>query len=91
LVGRLGVRELVVGYNHRFGRDRQGDASTLDELGRKYGFRVHRAARFAGDGPDGEGGEKISSTAIREALARGDVRAAERMLGRQVEATGGTK
>lgn len=77
LVGRLGVAELVVGYNHRLGRGREGDASILKALGEKYGFRVYCAPRF-------DEGEKISSTAIRNALARGDVAAAERMLGRNI-------
>lgn len=77
LVGRLGVRELVVGYNHRFGRNRDGDAATLEGLGEKYGFGIYRASRL------GDSDEKISSTAIRQALARGDVEAAERMLGRK--------
>jgi riboflavin kinase/FMN adenylyltransferase len=82
LVARLGVRELVVGYNHRLGRDREGDAAVLEELGARYGFRVFRAPKFSGDESDGE---KISSTAIRNAISRGDVEAAERMLGRAVE------
>lgn len=52
LVGRLGVCDLVVGYNHRLGRDRQGDIEVLRSLGEKYGFRVHRATRLSDD-PDG--------------------------------------
>ncbi|MDR2890507.1 MAG: FAD synthetase [Alistipes sp.] len=103
LVGRLGVAELVVGYNHRLGRDRQGDIEALRELGSRYGFRVHRAARLtdgAGGGNVHESGSiegetsdsgvgggaegKISSTAIRRAIERGDVEAAERMLGRKI-------
>lgn len=79
LVGRLGVRELVVGYNHRLGRGREGDASVLSRLGERYGFSVFCAPKFTGSGPDGE---KISSTTIRNALARGDVETAESMLGR---------
>ncbi len=81
LVGKLGVRELVVGYNHRLGHGREGDASVLRDLGEKYGFRVFCAPRFEAD--DGED-EKISSTTIRQALSRGDVASAERMLGRKI-------
>lgn len=84
LVGRLGVRELVVGYNHRLGRNREGDAEVLSALGAKYGFGVFCVPKFEG-GEDGAGAEKISSTAIREALACGDTAAAERMLGRAME------
>jgi FAD synthase len=101
LVGRLGVRELVVGYNHRLGHDREGDAVVLEALGLRYGFSVFRAPKFGGDdvgagtgdGADvgasegaetGSDGEKISSTAIRNAIARGDISAAEKMLGRSI-------
>lgn len=77
LVGRLGVRELVVGYNHRFGHDRSGDAAMLRGLKAKYGFAVYEASRLGGE-------EKISSTTIREAIKRGDTQAAERMLGRKL-------
>ncbi len=82
LLGRLSVYELVVGYNHRLGRDREGDARELTVLGQRFGFDVFLAPAFQpddeGDTPD----EKISSTAIRNAIARGDTATAERMLGR---------
>lgn len=79
LVGRLGLAELVVGYNHRLGRDRGGDIKELERLGAKYGFEVHQASRF-----ELPGVAKLSSTAIREALAAGDTDLAERMLGRKI-------
>lgn len=79
LVGRLGVAELVVGYNHRFGKGRDGDVEVLQRLGEKYGFGVHRASRL-----DDDGGGKISSTTIRQAIAGGDVTAAEKLLGRKL-------
>lgn len=84
LVQKIGVQELVVGYNHRLGRDRKGDVDVLRRLGRKYGFRVHEASKFESS-EEGLNGEKISSTAIRQALARGDKELAERMLGRTIE------
>lgn len=79
LVGRLAMEELVVGYNHRLGRDRSGDAEMLRELGRQYGFRVFEASEFALAGV-----EKVSSSAIRQALASGDIALAEKMLGRKI-------
>jgi len=79
LVARLGVHELVVGYNHRLGHDREAGADVLCELGARYGFGVYRAPRFEDDVD-----EKISSTEIRRAIARGDLAAAERMLGRRL-------
>jgi len=80
LVDRLGVHELVVGYNHRLGHDREGGGDELTALGERYGFGVYRAPRFADDT-----NEKISSTEIRRALTRGDLTAAERMLGRSFQ------
>ncbi len=81
LLGRLGMFELVVGYNHHLGRGREGDAAELTALGQRFGFDVCLAPRFE---PGGASEEKISSTAIRNALARGDTATAERMLGRPV-------
>lgn len=83
LVQKLGVQELVVGYNHRLGRDRTGDVDVLRGLGEKYGFSVYEASKFESS-EVGLVGEKISSTAIRQALARGDKELAERMLGRKL-------
>ena len=82
LVARLGVHELVVGYNHRFGKNREGTPLFLEGESRKYGFKIVEAPQFLGE--SGEKEEKISSTAIREALSRGDVATAERMLGRSL-------
>lgn len=75
LIGKLGAKELVVGYNHHFGHNKEGDAAALKGLEEKYGFRVHEAPCFDSRG------EKISSTAIRKAIANGDMRHAERLLG----------
>ncbi len=75
IVGKLGAKELVVGYNHHFGHNKQGDAATLREMEDKYGFHIYEASRF------GDGGEKISSTAIRGAISKGNMRLAERLMG----------
>ena len=76
LVGRLGVKELVVGYDHHFGRGRAGDAETLRGLGAELGFDVDVV------GPVGAGEHPISSTGIRKALLEGDVVSAREGLGR---------
>lgn len=76
LIGRLDMRELVIGHDHGFGRDREGGVETLQALGREHGFAVDVVPAVAlGDAP-------ISSTRIRRALAAGDVAEAERCLGR---------
>jgi riboflavin kinase/FMN adenylyltransferase len=83
LLGRCGMRELVIGVNHRFGRGGDGDSLTLPVLGRQLGFRVSVVAPVAD-----EHGEVISSTRIRVALAAGDLRQAARWLGRPYRLSG---
>lgn len=76
LVDLLGVRELVIGYDHGFGKDRSGDADTLRRMGRKLGFEVDVVAPVPmGDGP-------VSSTRIRKAVAAADMEEARKGLGR---------
>jgi riboflavin kinase/FMN adenylyltransferase len=72
----LDARLVVVGRHFRFGRGRSGDATVLAELGRRLGFAVRALEPVLSDG------EPVSSSRIRDALARGDTRAAARMLGR---------
>ena len=72
----LGARVVVVGEGFRFGRGREGDLGLLARLGRELGFEVR------GSPPVLHEGAPISSTRIREALARGAVAAARDMLGR---------
>lgn len=76
LVGRLGVEELVIGYDHGFGRDREGDPASLERMGRELGFSVDVVS------PVSAGGSAISSSRIRGLLSKGDVEAAARCLGR---------
>jgi riboflavin kinase/FMN adenylyltransferase len=75
LIGRLGAKQLVVGYNHHFGYNKQGNAQMLRKLEAKYGFEVYEASQF------GSGEDKISSTTIRRAIEQGDMVTAERLLG----------
>jgi riboflavin kinase/FMN adenylyltransferase len=71
----LGVRHVTVGADFCFGRKRSGNAQTLTQLGHDFGFGVTVAPLI------GDGRNEYSSTAIREALAEGRMRDAERMLG----------
>jgi len=71
----LGVRHVAVGGDFRFGSGREGDTTTLTELGRRFGFEVTVAPLLHLDGVE------ISSTAIRRALAEGRPRDAAAMLG----------
>lgn len=75
LLNKLNMARLVVGYDFKFGRDREGDARYLEALGEHLGFGVDIVppVLFAG--------HPISSTRIRTALTRGDAGSAARMLG----------
>jgi riboflavin kinase / FMN adenylyltransferase len=75
LEARLTVRELWLGEDFHFGRDREGDARMLAERGARSGFALHVVERRADD-PGG-----ISSSRIRGALAEGDVELALKLLG----------
>jgi len=85
LVDCLATSIVVVGDDFHFGRDRRGNVSTLRELGARADFEVQPLSLVQrSDGPD----EPISSTAIRRALAGGQVELAAGMLGRRFEARG---
>jgi riboflavin kinase / FMN adenylyltransferase len=83
LLGRLRAQQIVVGFNHRFGRGARGDAALLQELASRLGFQAHVVP------PLTVGGVPVSSSEVRTALQRGDVVAAARFLGRPY-AIGGT-
>jgi riboflavin kinase/FMN adenylyltransferase len=76
LVDGLGVRYLVLGDDFRFGKGRVGDFAMLEQAGAEYGFQVVNMHTFSVDG------ERVSSTRVRQALAAGDLTAAEKLLGR---------
>ena len=75
IVGRLGVRYLVVGDDFRFGQGARGDFAMLEAAGARHGFGVSRMDTLTADG------DRVSSTRVREALRAGDFQEAERLLG----------
>ena len=83
LQARYGMRELLIGHDHGFGRGRSGDTEVLRSLGARRGFRVE-VVPPVGD-PDGRA---ISSTAIRRAIAGGDLERAAHGLGRLYSVSG---
>ena len=78
LVDRFDMRGLYIGHDHGFGRGRAGDVESLRMIGRRLGFPV-----TAVDAVRGADGSPISSTAIRRALAHGDLGRAQDGLGRR--------
>ena len=77
LIGRVHMKELVIGHDHGFGRDREGTVDTLREIGRERGFPVDVVEAVTLEG------EPISSSRIRRMLGSGDVSGAGRLLGRR--------
>jgi riboflavin kinase/FMN adenylyltransferase len=84
LVGCLGAQAVVVGHDFHFGHRRQGNVALLQRMGADYGFDVHGLRLVS----DGQSGEPVSSTRIRELLAAGEVAAAAGLLGRPHEVRG---
>ncbi|MBF7994581.1 bifunctional riboflavin kinase/FAD synthetase [Rahnella laticis] len=82
LVEKLGVRFLTVGDDFRFGARRLGDFELLQKAGEEYGFEVISTQTFR------EGGNRISSTAIRDALRDDDLALAENLLGHPFSISG---
>ncbi|WP_247234979.1 bifunctional riboflavin kinase/FAD synthetase [Telluribacter sp. SYSU D00476] len=82
LVDRIGTKKLVIGYDHRFGRNREGSFDFLQQNASQYGFEVEEISRQDIDQL------AISSTRIRNALLEGDVKEANELLGRPYEFSG---
>ena len=76
IASRYGAHWVMVGEDFRYGARRQGDVERLARAGRQWGFEVHAHPAVVVDG------ERVSSTAVREALALGDLDHAARLLGR---------
>ncbi len=82
LVRRLGVQEVVIGHDYRFGRRREGNIALLQALGAEFGFPVHVVDAIQIDG------QVVSSTLIRTLIQQGQVHEAQTFLGRPYEVTG---
>jgi riboflavin kinase / FMN adenylyltransferase len=82
LVKRIGTRKLVIGYDHRFGHNREGSFEQLKENASKYGFEVEEIPEQDIDHVG------VSSTRIRNALAAGDIETATHFLGKPYSVTG---
>jgi riboflavin kinase/FMN adenylyltransferase len=82
MLRRLRAREIVVGFNHRFGRRARGDVAMLQALAGQRGFLARVVPPLSVEG------DPVSSTEIRLALQRGDLERASRLLGRQYSLAG---
>lgn len=82
VVEKFGAAKMVIGYDHKFGRDRLGDVNKLREIGKVYGFEVCDVPPVTVET------EIVSSTAIRNALAEGNIDKANLFLGRNYSLSG---
>jgi riboflavin kinase/FMN adenylyltransferase len=82
LVERIKISHLLVGYNHRFGKDREGDYTKLETYAREYSFTIEKLLPYS------NGTNMISSSLIRELLLKGDIIRANNLLGYRYFITG---
>jgi riboflavin kinase/FMN adenylyltransferase len=82
LIGNLKAKKVVIGYDHQFGRNREGNIHFLKSVSEKYGFEVIEISAKSIDEIN------ISSTKIRDSLLRGDVETAKLFLSRPYEISG---
>ncbi|HWP71775.1 MAG TPA: bifunctional riboflavin kinase/FAD synthetase [Gemmatimonadaceae bacterium] len=83
LLSRFRMHDLLMGHDHRFGHNRSGDVETMRRLGAERGFDVSVVPAVTVNG-----GQSVSSTAIRRAVAGGDLDGAFRGLGRHYSISG---
>ncbi len=82
LVEKVKVREVIIGYNYHFGKRQEGDAQTLKDEGKVFGFEVEVVEPFR------IGQTIVSSSKIRDLIQLGDVEGASRLLGRDYPVIG---
>lgn len=82
LVGKIGTKKIIIGYDHRFGKDRTGSLRELLDYAEIYGYSVEQI-------PEQDINDvAVSSTKIREALIKGDIDTANMYLGYPFQLTG---
>ena len=82
LIHAMNIQNLIVGDDFRFAHDREGDCDILREAGENLGFRVQQMSSVV------EGGQRVSSSTIREVLWKGDLELATILLGKQYRMSG---
>jgi riboflavin kinase/FMN adenylyltransferase len=79
---RLGMQAAVIGHDHGFGKNREGDFATLERMGKELNFSVYEVPPYEMNG------FTLSSTRVRETLLNGEVETASRYLGRPYSLSG---
>lgn len=82
LIEKIGIKHLIVGFDHHFGKHREGNFQLLQTLSNKYNFKLTQVeGHFLNK-------HKISSTSIREALTAGDIELTNKLLSYNYSLTG---
>ena len=76
LVNALSTKKIIIGYDHRFGKNKEGNIELLKKKGELYGFEVEEISKIEIEK------QTISSTQIRKALSEGNITTANQLLGR---------
>ncbi len=76
MLEKIGLKKVIVGYNHAFGKNREGNPEKLKEFGKKYGFDVEIIPQLLVENIP------VSSSKVRAILDNGDVKLASKLLGR---------
>jgi riboflavin kinase / FMN adenylyltransferase len=82
LVGKIGTKHLIIGYDHHFGRKGEGDFNTVKKCTDSIDFIVEQVQGFQADGGE------VSSSAVREALIQGKLELAGKLLGYEYSVSG---
>ena len=82
LKGKIGAKEVVVGFDYAFGRGREGTIPYLKKMGEEFGFVVHVVEPFQLDGLT------VSSSHVRELIEAGNMESARKFLGRHYSIVG---
>jgi riboflavin kinase/FMN adenylyltransferase len=82
LFNTIGVEHLVIGYDHTFGKNREGNYETLKRISSNYGFQITKVEEFRLEG------ERVSSSTIRKLLQTNNIIKANKMLGYSYSLTG---
>lgn len=82
LFEKIGVKEVVVGFDYAFGRGREGTIPYLKKMGEEFGFQVHVVEPFKLKG------HTVSSSHVRELIETGQIETASQFLGRDYSITG---
>ncbi|MBK0382103.1 bifunctional riboflavin kinase/FAD synthetase [Pedobacter sp. SD-b] len=82
LMGNIGMRSIVIGYDHRFGKDRKGSLAELQQYSQVYNYQINEI-------PEADiQNLAVSSTRIRKSIAKGDVDLANALMGHPFVLTG---